>query len=1380
MNTRTRWTFVIGLSLVLTVLIFIPMTQAKRESKSASSSNRNASLLSTDLAPKLNLERAKESYASWKVTPQRSSELKPLVSHAIVSGVSKPARTLQAGPTENDGQSPPPVGEGREINKKNRDIEREAVPGANPVDGALLKSDAREKKAASSKPVLIAGPALVFEGLADTDNGASLVNPPDTVGAVGPNHYVQAVNNRVRVFDKTGVPLTAPFTQSSLFGSLYPQVGGICATNNAGDPIVLYDRMADRFQVSQFAFTSQTTPPYHQCIAVSQTSDPTGAWYVYDFVLPGNQFPDYPKLSAWPDAYYMSTRQFTNGGPFAGEGAFAFDRRKMLLGDPTASLIYFDAGSLSNSSSGMQPSDFDGIIPPPAGAPNVFMIYTSATFGDPQGNALRLFNFHADFINPGNSTFLERPESPVAVAAFDPRNPAGRTDIAQPPPTVTADNLDSIGDRLMHRVAYRNRNGTESLVTNHTVNVSGVNPTNAATYQAAPRYYELRKTTPGGPYVVYDQGTFSPDAGTPATGLDRWMGSAAMDNSGNLAVGYSGSSTSSVPGIRYAGRSAAFLGGLNEGEAIMFAGIGTQQASGNRWGDYSGLTVDPVNDCDFWYTNEYYPAGNTQFNWKSKVGVFNVATCTPPPQGMLMGAVTDCASGLPLGRVMVDVTGGPSTGFSSATLANGTYSMKLAPGSYQVTFSGRSCGVAGPFNVTVTDGGTTVLDNCVSGSPAVGFVSAAVSGGNDNGVIDRNECNMMDVTISNPGCGPLTGATAVLSSSTPGVTVTQPNSPYPNIPVDGMGTNTVPFQVNTSSDFVCGENISFTLTVTSNEGTFTVNFMLPSCTIAGSGSIVNTDATQTGRMVRNGVASSCATPKAFPGIQDALVRHFDQYSFTNSGASTACVTFSVSNTCNNNLFAATYSGSYNPAAIATNYQSDPGASATTMTWTTNVAAGQTIVLVIHEVTPNASCAGYTFAVSGLPTDGGGPCNVPIVNAAGSTLVNESCPPANNAIDPGERVTVNLKLMNKGGVSTSNLVATLQPNGGVIAPSDPQSYGAIPPGGMAARDFSFTADGNCGDTITATLQLQDGATNLGTVSYTFKLGVLGAPTSIFSENFDSTIPPALPAGFTTTVSGAGIPWTTSNLMADTAPNDGFGPETATTGVTNLTSPVIAVPAAETAQLQFRNLFNLESGFDSETLLLSINGGAFQDILAAGGSFASGGYNSGIGWTGLSGGTTAAPAYITTTVNLPASVLGQNIQLRWSVSSDSSVVATGAVGVRVDTINVTATSRVCTSNCGVVRLVVTSTLTRTSPSTVRANYTVQNTGTLPANNTMLTTAKLGTTNGTPLSQSLGNIPPGGSASSFVDFNNMTPGAASTLTLGGTYTGGSFSSTRRVTIP
>ena len=173
-------------------------------------------------------------------------------------------------------------------------------------------------------------------------------------------------------------------------------------------------------------------------------------------------------------------------------------------------------------------------------------------------------------------------------------------------------------------------------------------------------------------------------------------------------------------------------------------------------------------------------------------------------------------------------------------------------------------------------------------------------------------------------------------------------------------------------------------------------------------------------------------------------------------------------------------------------------------------------------------------------------------------------------------------------------------------------------------------------------------------------------TVYSENFDSVVAPALPAGFTTSTTGIGVPWVTSTVNPDTAPNDAFGAETDGTSSADLTSPVIAIPAGESAQLQFRNLYNMELNFDGEVLEISINGGAFQDILDAGGSFASGGYNAPISgsplgtrlaWTGLSAGTTAAPAYITTVVNLPAAALGQNIRLRWRVGSDSNTVAAG---------------------------------------------------------------------------------------------------------------------------
>src|SRR5438093_2163439 len=204
--------------------------------------------------------------------------------------------------------------------------------------------------------VNIPSPILVFEGVGVTNSA-----PPDTEGAVGPNDYVQIVNGGgVRIFDKNGVPRGPAFKLSTLFAPL----GGVAASNDNGDGLVIYDRMANRWILSQFAFTSTTTPPYHQPIAVSKTGDPTGAYWAYDFITPGNDFPDYGKIGAWPDAYYFTDRQFTLGVTFNGFGCFAFDRAKMLVGDSTATFIYFNAGLLlSKASSGMIASGFNVLTP---------------------------------------------------------------------------------------------------------------------------------------------------------------------------------------------------------------------------------------------------------------------------------------------------------------------------------------------------------------------------------------------------------------------------------------------------------------------------------------------------------------------------------------------------------------------------------------------------------------------------------------------------------------------------------------------------------------------------------------------------------------------------------------------------------------------------------------------------------------------------------------------------------------------------------------------------------------------------------------------------------------------------------------------------------
>jgi hypothetical protein len=792
------------------------------------------------------------------------------------------------------------------------------------------------------------------------------------------------------VSDKNGNPRGAPFTQSSLFGAL----GGICSVNNNGDPIVLYDRLANRWLLSQFAFTGTgTAPPYHECIAISKTPDPTGSYFLYDFVLPGTEFPDYPKLGVWPDGYYMTTNQFNNGGPFDGGGVFSFQRSKMLVGDPTAIAIYFNLNLASHPEGifGMLPSDHDGLLPPPAGAPNTFLYFTDNDFGDP-ADGLRLFDFHADFATPANSTFTERTEStyaaPLALAAFDGRNPGGRADIEQPPPAGnnTTDRLDSISTDTMYRLQYFNRGGTESLVGNFTVNVSGVSPTSAANYQAGSRYFELRKTSPGGVYTVGEQATFAPGAGNGATGDNRWLGSAAIDNQDNLAVGYSisGVTAGHFPSLNYAAR--AFNdppGGLFQGEATLFAGTGVQRGTSNRWGDYSVLQLDPSDDCTFWYTNEYYTTTASTFNWRTRIGTFKFGTCAAPQQGTLAGTITACDSGVPLDQAIVTVTGGPSSGFSTTTIANGTYSMNLAPGSYSVTVADpvRNCVSAGPFNITINNAATTTLNTCLSGSPILAEQSFAVSGGNGNGSIDVNECNNLNVTITNNGCLKATGISAVLSSSTTGVTITQPNSPYPDINENATGTDTVPFSVSTSNSISCGTPITFTLTVTTAQGTFPLTFTVPTCTIppitvAGSLDPADPDTTA-GRLGRNGVTSTCAG-KACPGALGAGGRSFDTLTFTNQGDITACVTASLTSAGGINLIAASYLNTYDPTdtTFCNNYLGDPGGSLNgTVSWSFNVPAGQNVVVVVMEVNAGTPSTPYSVTVSGLfaRNNGGGTC-----------------------------------------------------------------------------------------------------------------------------------------------------------------------------------------------------------------------------------------------------------------------------------------------------------------------------------------------------------------------------------------------------------------------
>jgi hypothetical protein len=445
-----------------------------------------------------------------------------------------------------------------------------------------------------------ASSALNFLGVGTgiASNYGDCCAPPDTNGAAGATQYVQWVNLSFAVFSKADGSLQYGPTAGN---ALWQSLGGPCASNNSGDPIAQYDKQAGRWVMMQPVFSS----PYYICAAVSATSDATGSWYLYSFAVPGNYFPDYPKLAVWPDGYYLSYNRF-QGNFFYGATACALDRQNMLGGNPSNPMQCFN---LSTSYGSLLPSDLDGAsgaagttVAPPAGAPNYFVNFGS--------NSLNLWKFHVDWTTPGNSTFTGPTNIPVA--SFSEACGGG----ACIPQLNTSEKLDSLGDRLMYRLAYRNFGNHEALVVTHSVSVGGAK--HRTTYTGV-RWYELRQTSGSG-FGVYQQGTFAPDSN------HRWMGSIAMDKVGDIAVGYSVSGSNMNPAIHYTGRVPSDSLGTMESEATLYAGTGSQLSSLSRWGDYSSMSVDPTDDCTFWYTNEYLVNYGT-FNWSTRVSSFKFPGC---------------------------------------------------------------------------------------------------------------------------------------------------------------------------------------------------------------------------------------------------------------------------------------------------------------------------------------------------------------------------------------------------------------------------------------------------------------------------------------------------------------------------------------------------------------------------------------------------------------------------------------------------------------------------------------------------------------------------------------------------------------------------------
>ena len=435
-----------------------------------------------------------------------------------------------------------------------------------------------------------------FEGQSaqDTRNifGFAFV-PPDTNGAAGANQYVQIVNVTIAVYDKsTGAQVMAP----AAIHTLWTGFGGPCEfeTPDGGDPVVLYDHLAGRWMVTQLQFNSTFTQS-EQCIAVSTSSDATGSYNRYEFDF-GANFPDYPKYGIWPDAYYNTINVFPGHG-FAGAEACAFDRTAMLAGLSATAICFQQPPSVSS----LLPSDLDGNTLPPAGSPNYFM-------GLADSSHLSFFKFHADFANPANSTFTG--PSLISVAPYS-EICARATTVACIPEPNPGEKVDGLSDRVMFRLAYRNYGDHESLVVNHTV---------AGGALGGVRWYEIRN--PGAAPTVLQQGTLVDPT------VDYWLGSVAMDKVGNLALGFSASGKELPPSIYVAGRAPGDPSGLLSGPLVIAGGQGVQTQSFKRWGDYSSMTIDPTDDCTFWYTNEYYPvAGNFSFAWSTRVGSFKFDSC---------------------------------------------------------------------------------------------------------------------------------------------------------------------------------------------------------------------------------------------------------------------------------------------------------------------------------------------------------------------------------------------------------------------------------------------------------------------------------------------------------------------------------------------------------------------------------------------------------------------------------------------------------------------------------------------------------------------------------------------------------------------------------
>lgn len=515
----------------------------------------------------------------------------------------------------------------------------------------------------------------------DGPNNLCTCLPPTPVMAVGPNHVMVMTTNHFTIFDKDGNTWLGPVPNRTIWSGF----GASCEVLYGSYPWVIHDQLADRWVVSM---QSIDFAPYGLCVAVSTSGDPTGSWHRWHYST-GSQIADSPRLGLWPNAYFLASGLFTNLGAFLGTSVRAFDRAAMLAGSasPAQLVVTLPADSIHVTGSGLTPADLDGNVPPPAGSPGLLLTNVDGEAG--QGatqDALLVWRFHTDFTTPSNSSFtLTHRLTPDPFDSTFPCSPA-RNCIPQPGTTAKLD-FHSGQPRFMSRVSYRNMGTHQVLLANRSVE--------AAPSMAGIRWYEVRD--PHGTPFIHQQGTYAPGIGD---GVHRWNGAIAMDHDGNIGLGYTVSSATVFPGIRYTGRLAGDpLGTLPQGEGTLWNGTGSQTATSGRWGDYSAMAIDPADDCTFWHVNEYY-ATTSGGGWRTRVGSFKYASCTSV--GVEEGSETPTRTEL--------IVSGPAHGQAVMVLAlapgeprrvaldvfdvsgrrvRRVYEGTHGPGRYRVTWDGR-------------------------------------------------------------------------------------------------------------------------------------------------------------------------------------------------------------------------------------------------------------------------------------------------------------------------------------------------------------------------------------------------------------------------------------------------------------------------------------------------------------------------------------------------------------------------------------------------------------------------------------------------------------------------------------------------------------------